>query len=137
MAQRCIKTAGWSHIKMFQATKNGRRAWLAVSRFYGGTAEHTRKMVVARSALETLTWSNESSFKFNDSATQLVDPYETLDRGGHPKTDEEKVMQLLNSMNTSNGFLLTRIELSRIGVTFANAIVDISTSIAQKFPLLM
>ena len=27
MAQRCIKTPGWSHIKMFQATKNGRGAW--------------------------------------------------------------------------------------------------------------
>ena len=102
MAQRCIKTAGWSHIKMFQSTKNGRGAWLAVSRFYGGTAKHTRKMVVARSALETLTWSNESPFKFNDYATQLINHYETLDCGGQPKTDEEKVMKLLDSMNTNH-----------------------------------
>ena len=120
---------------MFQATKNGRRAWLALSRFYGGTAEHTRKMVLARSTLETLTWSNESSFKLNNFATQLVDHYETLDRGGQPRIDEEKVMKLLNSKNTSNGFLLTRIELNHIGVTFANTIVDISTSVAQIFPL--
>ena len=55
MAQRCINTSGWSHIKIFQSTKNGRGAWLAVSRFYGETAKHTRKMVVARAALETLT----------------------------------------------------------------------------------
>ena len=92
-------------------------------------------MVVARAALETLTWSNESSFKFNDFTTQLVDHYETLDRGGQPKTDEEKIMKLLGSMNTSNGFLLTRIEMNCTGVTFANAIVDISMSIAQIFPL--
>ena len=77
LAQRCIKTSGWSHIKMFQATKNGRGAWLALSRFCGGTAEHERKMVVARSALETLIWLNENSFKFNNFATQLVDHYET------------------------------------------------------------
>ena len=50
MAQRCIKTPGWSHIKMFQATKNIRGAWLALSRFYEGTAEHARKIVLARLA---------------------------------------------------------------------------------------
>ena len=37
-------------------------------------------------------------------------------------------------MNTSNVILLTRIEFNCIGVTFQNAIVDISTSIAQIFP---
>ena len=75
---------------------------MAVSRFYGGTAEHTRKMVVARAALETLTWLNESTFKFNDYATQLSNHYETLDRGGQPKTDEEKVIKLLDPMNTNH-----------------------------------
>ena len=51
------------------------------------------------------------------------------------RTDEEKVMKLLNLMSTSNVPLLTRIELNRIGVTFQNAIVDIGNSIAQIFPL--
>ena len=134
MAQRCINTSGWSHIKMFQSTKNGRGAWLAVSLIYGRTAEQTRKMVIARAALETLTWSNESTFKFNDYVTQLINHYETVDRGGQAKTDEEKVTKLPNSMNTSNVPLLTQIELNCIGVTFQNAIVDISTSIAQTFP---
>ena len=53
MAQRCINTSGWSHIKMFKSTKNGLGTWVAVIRFYGGTAEHTREMVVTCSALET------------------------------------------------------------------------------------
>ena len=134
LAARCNDTSAWSHIKMFQRTKDGRRAWLALSAFYGGTAENARKIVVARAALETLTWSNESSFKFNDYATQLVGHFETLDRGGQPKTDEEKVIKLLGSMSTNNGFLSTRMEMNRTGVTFQNAIVDISTSIAQIFP---
>ena len=81
---------------MFQSTKNGHGAWLAVSLFYGGTDEHTRKMVIARAALETLAWSNESTFKFNDYTTLLINHYETLDRGQQVKTDEEKVMKLLN-----------------------------------------
>ena len=134
MAQRFINTSSWSHIKVFQSTEIGRRAWLAVSRFYGGTAKHTRKMVVARSALETLTWSNESSFKFNDCATQLINHYQTLDRGGQPKTDEEKVMKLLDSMNTNYIPLQTRIKLNQIGVTFHDAVVNTSTSIAQLMP---
>ena len=91
-------------------------------------------MVVARSALDTLTWSNESSFKFNDFATQLVDHYETLDRGGQPKTDEGKVMKLLDSMNTNHFPLQTWIKLNHIGVMFQDTVVNISTSIAQLMP---
>ena len=92
-------------------------------------------MVVALSALDTLTWSTKSSFQFNDFATLLINHHKTLDRGGQPKTDEEKVMKLLNSMNTSNVPLLTRIELNCIGVLFQDTVMDISTSIAQIFPL--
>ena len=134
MAQRCINISGWLHIKMFQSTKNGCKAWLAVSLFYGGTAEHTRKIVIARAALETLTWSNESIFKFNDYANELINHYETLDRGGQAKNDKKKVMELLNSMNMSNVPLQTRIELNCIGVSFQDSVVNIFTSIAQLFP---
>ena len=91
-------------------------------------------MVVACAALETLTWSNESIFKFNDYATQLTSHYETLDRGGQAKTDEEKVMKLLNSMNTNNVPVQTWTKLNGIGVTFQDAVVNISSSIAQLFP---
>ena len=62
LVTRCNNTPAWSHIKMFQRPKDERSAWLAFSTFYGGTAENARKMVFARAALETLTWSNESSF---------------------------------------------------------------------------
>ena len=66
-----------------------------------------RKIIVARAALETLTWPNEYSFKFIEYATQLVDHYKTLDHGGQPKTDEEKIIKLLGSMNTNDGSLQT------------------------------
>ena len=135
LAARCNSTPAWSHIKMFQRAKNGRRAWLALSTFYGGTAENARKMMVARAALDELTWSNESSFKFSDYATQLVDHYETLERGRQPKSDEEKVIKLLKGMNSSDSFLRTRMEMNRTGITFDKAIVNISTAIAQIFPL--
>ena len=47
MAQRCIKTAGWSHIKMSESTKNGRGAWLAVSRFcYNLKSKLTRVLII-------------------------------------------------------------------------------------------
>ena len=71
-----------------------------------------RKMLFARAALATLTWSNESSFKFSDYATQLVDHYETLDRGGQPKTDKEKVIKLLGGMNTNDNSLITWMEMN-------------------------
>ena len=89
---------------------------------------------IACHALDTLTWSNESTFKFNDYATQLINHYETLERGGQARTDEEKVIKLLNSMSSSNVPLQTRIEWNHIGVAFEDAIVNISTSIAQTFP---
>ena len=71
-----------------------------------------RKMVFACAALDTLTWSNESSFKFIDYATQLVDHYETLDCGGQPKTDKEKVIKLLGGMNTNDNSLITWMEMN-------------------------
>ena len=92
-------------------------------------AENTRKMVIACHTLETLTWSNENTFKFNDYVTQLINHYKTLDRGGQARTDEEKVVKLLNLTITNNAPLQTRIELNCQGVTFQNAIVNISTSI--------
>ena len=120
---------------MFQRAKDGCKAWLALSTFYGGPTKNSRKMVVSYSALETLTWSNEASFKFIDYATQLINHYETLDCGRQPKTDEEKGIKLLGSMSTINGFLLTWMKMNCTGVTFAKAIVNISTSIAPIFPL--
>ena len=93
-APRCINTAAWSHIKRFQTASNGRGAWLAMSLFYGGKTENTRKMVIAYHALDTLTWSNESTFKFNDHVTQLINHYKTLERGGQARTYEEKVTKL-------------------------------------------
>ena len=134
MTQRCINTAVWSHIKRSQTASNGRGAWLAVGLFYEGTVENMRKMVTACHALDTLTWLNESTFKFNDYATQLINHYKTLKCGGQARTDEENVMKLLNSMSSSNTPLQTRIELNRIGILFQDAIVNISTSIAQLFP---
>ena len=60
--------------------------------FYGGMVENTRKMVIARHALDTITWSNESTFKFNDYVTQLIIHCKTLERGEEARTDEEKVI---------------------------------------------
>ena len=64
-------------------------------------------MEVARAALEQLSWSNEGTFKFNDYATQLINHFDTLERGGQGKTDKEKVMKLLNSISTSNVAICT------------------------------
>lgn len=109
---------------------------MALSLFYGGRVENTRKIVVARAALEQLTWSNESTFKFNDYATQLINHFDTLERGGQAKSDQEKVMKLLNSMYTSNVAINTQIELNRQGVSFQDAIVALSTLIASIYPLI-
>ena len=137
LANRCLDTAGWSHIKRYQATTDDRRAWLALSLFYGGrAAKYTRKIVVACAALEQLAWSNKATFKFNDYATQLINHFNTLERSGQAKSDQEKVMKLLDSMNTSNVAINTRIELNRQGVSFQDAIVALSTSIASIYPLI-
>ena len=82
LAERCLETSDWSHIQRYQATSNSRLAWLALSLFYGGRAENTRKIVVTRATLEQLSWSNEGTFKFNDYATQLINHLDTLERAG-------------------------------------------------------
>ena len=64
-------------------------------------------MIVACAALEQLSWSKKGTFKFNDYATQLINHINTLERDGQGKTNKEKVMQLLNSMSTSNVVICT------------------------------
>ena len=59
-------------------------------------------MVVARTVLESLSWSNKRTFKSNDYATQLINHFKILERCRQVKTDEAKVMKFLNSMSTSN-----------------------------------
>ena len=83
-----------------------------------------------------MSWSNKGTFKFNDYATQLISHFDTLERGGQGKTNKEKVMKLLNLMSTNNVAVCTRMELNRQGVTFQDAIVSLSTSIATLFPLI-
>ena len=120
LAHRRLETPGWSHIKRYQTTNDGRQVWLALGLFYGGRVENTRKIVVACAALEQFSWSNEGTFKFNDYATQLINHFDTLERGGQGKTDEEKVTKLRNSMSTSNGAIGTRMVLNRQGVTMSS-----------------
>ena len=57
-------------------------------------------MTVARAALKELRWSNKATFKFNSYATQTMRHFETLEQGGQGVSDQEKVMRLLESMNT-------------------------------------
>ena len=90
-------------------------------------------MVVACAALDSLTWSNERTFEFNDYATQLINHYKTLERGEQATTDEEKAMKLL--MSTSNVAISIRIKLTYQEVTIQDAIVSLSTSIATIFSL--
>ena len=84
--------------------------------------ENTRKIVVACAALEQLSWSNEGTFKFNDYATQLMNHFNTLERGGQDKTDKEKVMKLLNSKSTNNVAVGTCMELVCQNTTFQDAL---------------
>ena len=93
-------------------------------------------MTVARAALKELKWSNKATFKFNSFATQIMGHYKTLEQGGHGVSDQEKVIQLLESTNTNNSCIQTQIKLVQQRVTFQDAITRLSTSIATVFTLI-
>ena len=53
LAHQCLET---------QSTNNSQGALLVLSLFYRGSTENTKKVVVARAALDQLRWSNEGIF---------------------------------------------------------------------------
>ena len=60
---------------------------------------------------------------------------ETLERGGQPESEEQKVTRLLDQIENSNTRLLTAVELVSSGVTFRDAITRLSSTIAAIYPL--
>ena len=60
---------------------------------------------------------------------------ETLERGGQPESEEQKVTRLLDQIENANTRLQTAIELVSSGVTFRDAITRLSSTIAAIYPL--
>ena len=135
LAQRLVSTQGWNVVKTYQKSKNARQAWLDLVLFYAGPAERRKDMIVAHASLKNLTYKSEAIFPFASYASQMMGHLETLERGGQPESEEQKVTRLLDQIENSNTRLLTAVELVSSGVTFRDAITRLSSTIAAIYPL--
>ena len=82
LAQRVIVTPGWNVIKTYQPTTNAPQAWLDLQTFYAGPVESWKKLIVARAALKILRYKSEETFTFASYASQMMQHFYTLERGG-------------------------------------------------------
>ena len=118
LAQCLISTPGWSVVKIHQKTKNTRQAWFDLERFYAGPAERRKEMVVAHAALKVLIYKSEDTFTFAAYALQMMGHFETLERGGQPESEVQKVTRLIDQIENNNIQLQNALEMVSYGVNF-------------------
>ena len=92
-------------------------------------------MVVAHGALKILTYKSEAIFTFASYASQIRGHFETLEQGGQPESEEQKITRLIAQTENSNICLQTALEIVSNGVTFRDAIFRLSCTIASIYPL--
>ena len=86
-----INMPGWTWIESFDATENGRGAFLAWATHYNGQGELSKRTAMAKAKIKNLFYKNERSLTFKKVMEILSKSFSTLDKdpderlSGHQK----------------------------------------------------
>ena len=96
-----IDTAGWAWIEPYDATKDGRNAYLEWSDHYNGPGELSERTALAKSRLASLHYKNERSMTFERYIELLAKCFNTLHKDPDQRlSDRQKVETLLKGITT-------------------------------------
>ena len=102
-----VDTEAYTWIKGFDATQNGREAFLAWSDHYNGEGELSKRTRWAKNVLEKLHYKSEQSFSFERYSSTMRKCYQIIDKDPHLTISEhQKVETLLARMQTGNPGLI-------------------------------
>jgi hypothetical protein len=96
-----INMPGWTWIESFNATENGRGAFLAWATHYNGQGELSKHMAMAKAKIKNLFYKNERSLKFEKVMEILSKLFSILDKDLDERLSEhQKVEKLLSCIQT-------------------------------------
>ena len=91
-----IDSPGWAWIEPFNATKNGRNAFLAWSNHYNGYGELSKRTALAKARLDGLHYKNKRSMSFERYIELLTKSFSILEKDKEERyTERQKVEKLL------------------------------------------
>ena len=101
-----VNTPGWAWIKEFDATENGRGAFLAWSNHYNGEGELSKRTAAAKAKLKDLHYKNERSMSFERVISIMKSCFATLDKDEDERVSErQQVEKLLRSIQSQESEL--------------------------------
>jgi hypothetical protein len=98
-----INTPGWTWIESFNATENGRGAFLAWATHYNGQGELSKRTAMAKAKIKNLFYKNEWSLTFEKVMEILSKSFSILDKDPDERLSEhQKVEKLLSCIQTQD-----------------------------------
>ena len=95
-----LDTEGWVWIQQFDATENGRSAWLSLLAHYDGPGEREKRIATAKGTLKTLYYRNErGNVNFEKYSSRMFDAFTILEENGIVYQPFEKVDKLLEGID--------------------------------------
>jgi hypothetical protein len=120
LSGRINATEGWKLINKYAKDQGARAAYLDLRTLYDGTSEINKRVSQARAELDSIRYSSEQSFPFIKYVAKLRGLFDALEKGKQGRSEQEKVLFLINHISTSN-------------VRFTAAVQAVSTSHRNDF----
>ena len=90
-----------------------RKGWLDLVCHYNGSSESERRNSAARHELRNLFYKNEMAFNFETFSTNTKAKFDTMEKYGEGRSEQEKVSTLLENTRTTNHKLESTITFFR------------------------
>ncbi|KAL7567930.1 hypothetical protein ACA910_019642 [Epithemia clementina (nom. ined.)] len=131
-----VKEQPATWIQGYQATQNGRAAWLALVDHYDGGGQQEKQINVAENIINSLFYNNERVFAFDAYAAKLVRAFRTLENTPNRRTPANQVRILLENIRiTTADFAVIKGHVcTNFRSDFQGAIEYISRMVSELFP---
>ena len=112
--QWTLQTSGYTWIKQFDQSQNGRAAALAMFAHYDGPGEVKKRKATALDKLKKIHWNNSANFSFEKYTSTLKDLFYILNNSDDQTYREEskQVDFLIEHMNSNNQSVITHTALA-------------------------
>ena len=136
LANLTHNTDAGKNIRQFATSSDFVSAYTALRLFYDGPAERSRRVLDATETLKTLKYKgDENTFPFTRFLTNFNELILTLEKGGQFKSDNEKLLLLIDKIDVNNAGFTASIENAATihPNDFRTAAQALSTSVARNF----
>jgi hypothetical protein len=138
LSGRINTTDGWDIIKKYSKTEQARTAYKELKSFYDGTSEVNKRVSRARAELENVRYTSEQVFPFIKYVAKLRGLFDTLEKGKQGRSEQEKVLFLIEHISTSNQRFASALQsVSTLHRSdFRSACNVLSCAVSDLFPLI-